>query len=1072
MATSRRLFIACYGASGAAALVYQVVWVRLLTLAFGHTVASSSIVLAAFMCGLALGAWIAGRVKLAPQRALVVYAALELLIAMAAIVLPAVLSQFEPMLAWAYADGTLPARFTLVRAAMCFLLLGVPAAAMGATFPVAVTWFVDAAHRAHPAGDAHTATRAGVLYAANTAGAAMGALAAGFWLIPLYGARASTWLAVALNVLAAAGALWIRQGAEAAVDDVSPAQPRDRVAPRRGTKRSAKTGSSPVRQPFVAAGAAALSGFAALVFEVAWTRLIALIIGPTTYAFALMAASFIVGIAAGSTLGVRIARGSTQRAVWLAAMLTLSAAGTLAAAWFTALEVPLIVARTVSDVREFGPLLVRQTLLVGLLLTTASVTFGATFTLALATASPRIDTAARDTSVVYTANTVGAVAGSLAAGFLLLPRLGLASTFMQTSRILMVAGAVFAAAMVYQRTARRGATLTALGAACLFAATFALPSWSQALLSSGFYKYARQIDLQDLDITLRAGRLEYYKEGPAGTVSVKRLGGTRSLAIDGKVDASDGADMLTQRLLGLLPTVLHPNPQDALVIGLGSGVTAHAMMASSAVRRLDIVEISPEVVEAAALFDEQNGRVLNADGVRLLVGDGRSHLQLTSRKYDVIVSEPSNPWMAGVAALFTREFFEAVRSRLTPGGIFCQWAHTYEIESEDLRSIVRTFASVFPHGTLWLVGDGDLLLIGAEGRELEQRLAGVGDRLDTGSALTLLSDSGVAASSAPFFLLSLYAGGPRELAAFGDAAAIQSDDRMSLEFTAARAMYAPPEGNAPMLRTRAAGAVRPAALAATLGAATAADWVARGEAALKAEAFEMAHESFRHAATLDSRDYEALRGGVTASAAAGRVAEQLRWLRERAAAEPGNPAVRTALSYVLAVTGDIEAAIAEAFEATRLDPDSAPPLEQLASVLADAGDPRLPSVAGTLFSRFPARDDSRFYHAAALFVQNRHDEAERAVVALVGASPRHARAQNLRGIICAAKGDHAGAIAAFQASLEADPRDTTVYVNLGNAYLERGDVEAARSVLSEAVALDPQADAARGALRAIADRLN
>jgi tetratricopeptide (TPR) repeat protein len=316
----------------------------------------------------------------------------------------------------------------------------------------------------------------------------------------------------------------------------------------------------------------------------------------------------------------------------------------------------------------------------------------------------------------------------------------------------------------------------------------------------------------------------------------------------------------------------------------------------------------------------------------------------------------------------------------------------------------------------------------------------------------------------------LYAGGPRELAVFGESATIQSDDRMNLEFTAARAMYAPPEGNAPMLRTLAAGAVMPEIIAASLKAARAVDWVARGDAGLKAEAFDMAHDSFRRAATVDGRNYEALRGGVTAAAAAGRVDEEIRWLRERAAADPQNAAARTALSYVLAVTGDPEAAVVAAIDATKLDAERAQPLEQLASVFADAGDPRLASVAETLMGKFPSRDDSRFYEAAALFLQNRHDEAERTLRALIETNPRHARAQNLHGIIRAAKGDHEGAIAAFQASLAADPRDTTVYVNLGNAYLERGNVDMARGVFSEAVALDPRADAAREALRTMGDR--
>src|SRR5262249_8218306 len=160
----------------------------------------------------------------------------------------------------------------------------------------------------------------------------------------------------------------------------------------------------------------------------------------------------------------------------------------------------------------------------------------------------------------------------------------------------------------------------------------------------------------DLSAVLRAGSLQYYKEGAAATVSVRDLTGTRSLAIDGKVDASNAGDMLTQRLLGLMPVLIHGHAEDVAIIGLGSGVTAVSALTAGTVRRTDVVEISPEVVEASHYFDRENGRALAQPGVRLIVGDGRSHLLLTRRSYDVIVSEPSNPWMAGVASLFTREF--------------------------------------------------------------------------------------------------------------------------------------------------------------------------------------------------------------------------------------------------------------------------------------------------------------------------------------------------------------------------------------------------------------------------------
>src|SRR5581483_6035464 len=173
-----------------------------------------------------------------------------------------------------------------------------------------------------------------------------------------------------------------------------------------------------------------------------------------------------------------------------------------------------------------------------------------------------------------------------------------------------------------------------------------LPPWDRALLSSGAYKYAPYLAGTDLDAVLRAGRLEYYREGAAGTVSVRELSGTRSLAIDGKVDASNAGDMLTQRMLGLLPVLIHGAAREIAVIGLGSGVTVGSALAAGTVQRADVIEISPEVVEASHFFDKESGSALAQPGVRLVVGDGRSHLLLTSRSYDVIVSEPSNPWMA------------------------------------------------------------------------------------------------------------------------------------------------------------------------------------------------------------------------------------------------------------------------------------------------------------------------------------------------------------------------------------------------------------------------------------------
>ena len=1050
----RRLLVVCFTASGAAALIYQVAWVRLLTLALGHTVAAASTVLAAFMGGLAAGAWAAGRRPARKAPPLALYAGLELVIAGIALVLPHILAAFDPLLVAAYADGTAPLSFAIARVLVALTLIGIPAAAMGATYPLAVIWLTRLDHT-RP-----TSVDAGTLYAANSAGAAAGAIAAGFWLIEALGVRGTTWVAVGLNLVAASLALWL-----------------DRVERRRsgarqvahGGRRAARPAPLPERpRPLLAAGAAMRSGFSALVTEVAWTRLLALTLGPTTYAFAAMAASFITGIALGSSLGVRFGRRKSGRALWLAGTLVATGATTLLAASFTASRLPLLIARDVAASTNLETLLMRQTLTIALVLLPASVCFGATFSLALAVGSPGPDESARDAVAIYVANTIGAVIGALSAGFVLVPRFGLQGTFLLASAVLCVGGLAIAAFAVGRPEGRHYAwrdgrwTLAALGIFIATILVFGGRAWDRDLISSGAYKYARQTADEDLDWMLRAGRLEYYREGAAGTVSVRRLAGARALAIDGKVDGSNAGDMLTQRLLGLLPTLLHPEPRDALVIGLGTAVTADAVLASREVRHLDIVEISPEVIEASAYFTRENHDVLKKPGVRLLIGDGRSHLRLSDRQYDVIISEPSNPWMAGVAALFTREFFEAARARLRSRGIFCQWSHTYEISESDLQSIVRTFASVFPGGTMWLAGEGDLLLIGSVDGDIGERITALPARARASTVQTLLADLGMAADTAPFVLLSSYAGGAGELARFGNGALVQTDDRTPLEFSAARAMFAPPPGHAERLRAIAANAALPAEPAAIVRHGGAEEWTARGTVALRAEAFGVAHDSFRRAVSIDSRSPRALRGSTDAAAGLRRTTDHVEWLKALAAAEPGNAFVRVELSYALAALGDAHGAIAAVLDAKRIIPHRPEPLEQLASILADVGDgARLRSAADELVNRFPERHEGRYYQAAALFLAQRPADAERTLRVLLNEDPRHAKGHNLLGVICASRRDRDCARASFTRSLELNPRDPSVYVNLGYLHLDAGDPVAAIELFREALAIDPADDAAR-----------
>jgi spermidine synthase len=1036
----RRSFVGLYTASGAAALVYEVTWTRLFSLQLGHTVAAATTVLAAFMGGLAIGAWIAGTRGWKTLRA---YAALELAVAIVALLLPFALRATTPLLAWAYGDSASSSLFAFVRIGISLVLLGVPAAAMGATFPIAAAWYASAA------------ADVGALYAANTAGAAAGAVAAGFWLIPAFGLRATTWVGVGLNVFAATGAIWL---VRLKPDTTHDGGARTKKSPR--PQRPPRLASPMSRLALVAV---AISGFTALVYEVAWTRLLAMIIGPTTYAFATMAAAFVAGLAIGSAAGTRVVRRTSRPGAWLGAMLMASGLLAAVAATVAATQLPLRIASQVADANVvFERVVVAEAFDVALLLLPMTLALGATFPIALAAAAAT--EVGRDTARVYAANTLGAIAGALSGGFLFIPAVGLRSTFDIAAAIAIVSGVVCVWRVGVAGDIKRPGLRAAVAGGAALAVVAALPSWDHALLASGAYKYAPYLAGADLDAVLRAGRLEYYREGAAGTVSVRVLTGTRALAIDGKVDASDGGDMLTQRLLGLLPVLIHGRAKEICIIGLGSGVTSASALAPGTVEREDVIEISPEVVEASRFFNRENGDVLRQPAVRLVIGDGRSHLLLTPRQYDVIVSEPSNPWMAGVATLFTREFFEAARARLKPDGLLCQWAHTYDIASDDLKSIVRTFASVFPQGTMWLVGEGDLLLVGAKDGPIAPRLAAMADGATRGTTTAMLDSLGAVEGRGAFGIASLYAGGPAELAAFADAAPIQVDDRTALEYSAPRGIYGrTASDNAAAIR--ALQPTLPPALAAIDRDATPADWCSRGAMLLRAEAFGLAYDAYRRALALDPASPRALSGFSTAAAGARRQAEAREALQTIAKSQPANAAVRVELSHLLAAGGDLQGALAAAGEALHIAPQDPGVAEQVASVLADASDAeRLTPIADALTQRFPDRPDARYYLATSLYLRGKTEDAIAALRHVVDAHPDHARAQNLLGAACATAGQPECARAAFEAAIRANPRDPSAYVNLGVFRLQVGNAVSAIDAFSEALALDPQSTAARNGL--------
>jgi spermidine synthase len=523
--------------------------------------------------------------------------------------------------------------------------------------------------------------------------------------------------------------------------------------------------------------------------------------------------------------------------------------------------------------------------------------------------------------------------------------------------------------------------------------------------------------------------------------------------------------MLTQRMLAHVPLLLHPAPRRAAILGLGSGVTLGSALTHD-LEQAVVLEISPEVVDASRFFNRVNHRPLADPRTRLIVGDGRSHLLLAGETYDVIVSEPSNPWMAGIASLFTREFFEIAKARLAPGGVLCQWAHTYDISDADLRSIVATFLSVFPDGTMWVIGEADVLLIGST-EPLTGRLAGIATAWQRPGVARDLAEVG---ARSPLAVLSAFIAEGAALREWSGDAPIQTDDLARLEFSGPQTVFGGPRAdNARHLQELAAAAPRPPAVADAVGRATPDEWRDVGEMLRKADAYDAAVDVFARVLRQSPRDRQALQGLVQAAVPVGRIALARDLLRQLAA-DPANDEAKLALSQLLASEGNFDESARIALGLVQSEPGNLDAVEQLASVFTDAGDAeRLAPTVARLRAEALDRPATRYYSATLAFMQQRPDIAVREAEAALAIQPDYPLAHNVLGAALAGLGQRERARAAFEAALQSDPRDPATHSNLATLELEAGNVEAARRHFAEALMLDPANAIARDGLARLPD---
>jgi spermidine synthase len=784
------LLLACFVLSGASGLCFEVVWSRQLAQVFGSSSLAISTVLATFMGGLALGSWLGG--KLAdrhPRRGLAAYAVCELGIAVLALAIPLVLETYPAANAflWQHFHDA-PITLALLRFVLCALLLLPPTTLMGATLPILARHVIRT-----PAELGFLGTRVGALYAANTIGAVAGAGGAGFYLLPLFGQHATYLTAVSADVLLAAaiGAslAWRKRHpvAEPDVPDAAAAAEAadelDLAVPGRRAPAPPEPLSPRARRGVL--WSVGISGGVAMALEVLWSRALALVIGSSIYSFTLVLVVFLLGLSAGATwIGRPAARARRPLPALGRAFLGVGASGVLTLRVIVDLP-PLFIDLIEGTRLEIPTVMGLQALLAALAVAPTAACLGAVMPLVMRAYAGDASAVGRDVGRAYAANTVGAITGSFAGGFVILPVLGLENGIRLAAYALLALA--FTLLVVTASGWRRG--VGAALAVALAATVLVTPRWDVAVVTSGVFRmstakhFARAGRIPEADVA-------YYRDGVTTTVSVERYGDRLALKNNGKVEASSVGDMPTQVLVGLLPVLLAPGTaQKVAVVGYGSGITVGSIAEAPEVARVDVVELEPAVLEAADRFFAAHNHSAHLNPrVHRWLGDGRNFLTAHREKYDVIVSEPSNPWIAGVASLFTREFYSFAKRHLAEGGVFCQWAQLYELGPENVKTIYRTFHEAFPYVIAWTPADlsADTILVGSmapihlDFAALERRMAEPSTRAE-------LLRGGVARPEELFAQVILT---PDEVSSFAAGAQVNTDDNALLEFSAPRDLLA------------------------------------------------------------------------------------------------------------------------------------------------------------------------------------------------------------------------------------------------------------------------------------------
>jgi spermidine synthase len=743
-------------ASGCSALIYEIVWYRLLQLAIGSTAISLGFLLAAFMGGLSLGSAGFSRLNLASRRPLRVYAALELGIAACGVLLLHLMPLITSVYFAGAATGTAG---MLMRGLLCGICLLPPTMLMGASLPAIVRALED-----QRAGAASW----GWLYGVNTLGAVLGCLAAGFYLLRLYDVYVATYTAVGLNLLVALPAWRLSQPVSTGAELAESAAP------------------APIHWSIYAA--IAFSGASALGAEVVWTRLMGMLLGSTVYVFSIILAVFLGGMAVGSTVCSWLiepepgaGRGAEWARValgWCQVLLLLAIAW---AGWIITASLPYW---PINPFLSASPWYTFQIDAVRCLwaILPAALLWGASFPLAMAAAATAEADPGSVVGRIYAANTLGAIAGALGVSLILIPAFG--THFSQRALVALAAlGAIAAflpAMMGKQAPGKRIAAAIAPAVAAILAAILIRTTGS---IPGEVVAYGRRS-------AIYAGRAQIIEvvEGRNSSVAISRWSdGATEIDVNGHVEATNEPfDMKLQRMVGHLPAIIHPNPRSVLGIGFGAGVSAGTFTRYPTIRHITVCEIEPVIPPTSTrYFGHEDYNVLHDPRTRIVYDDARHFVLTTTEKFDIIASDPLDVFVKGTAAIYSEEYFEAIRRHLNPGGMFTLYVPLYESDARTVKSELATFFAAFPNATVWantIEGRGYDMVFMGQAEPLRIDLDAIETRYlrpDYAPVAESLSEIG---ATSPLALFATYAGRRADLGPWVEGAEINRDRDLRLQY--------------------------------------------------------------------------------------------------------------------------------------------------------------------------------------------------------------------------------------------------------------------------------------------------